>query len=122
MIKKFIFIFIILISSAGYCSDWSTLYSEHKLLKNHIILAAGSIEKESRSDYNSYERNEWFVLNSTEINICFKLNELYRFYGTGSQSALLLVDSENNYRIAIFEVNLSSIKVTFLDISIIDCP
>lgn len=103
-------------------SDWSTIGSEHELLKDHIIIAVGSFSEEEKYDYDTFERTEWFKFKSSNTNFCFEFIGYAGYFGYGNHAALLLMDKDENLKIAIFDINISTIEVSVENIKVIECP
>ena len=57
------------IPSITISSDWTSTAGEHELLKDHYIVAVGSISEEEDYNYATYETTEWLEFNSQMKNL-----------------------------------------------------
>jgi hypothetical protein len=102
--------------------DWAFVGSDHEQLKGFAIAAVGSVIEESKYDPVTSERLRWFEFHeSYGTRFCFRVRSLGNT-GTGEKAALLLVDNNDQVRVAILDSYVGSIKVDMLQPERIQCP
>lgn len=90
---------------------------EHSRLANHAIVEVGDVEKMEPPPGTKWS-SEVLRINSR----CFEVGGFLGFWGFGKKAGMLLVDQSRSTKLALLEVDLSSIKVEIKPVQIVDCP
>lgn len=96
--------------------------SDHQMLKDHVIVAVGELEKESRLDYETGERLEWYAFDESLGGTTCLAFVGFEPLSLSGEAALLLVDRQENLRIAMLETTVGDVEVTLERVRIVGCP
>jgi len=93
--------------------------SQHSELKGYYIVDVGNAT-EIEPPFGKRWEKEIYQLNGR----CFTIDS-YRyqvFWGYSGKAGLLLVNERRNIRLALFEKDISNLKVKFEPITLVECP
>jgi hypothetical protein len=103
-------------------ADWAFM-SQHKQLEGHAIAAVGSVSQESKYLPDAFKRLQWYAFKQGfATDFCFEFAGLEGIWGFGDKPALLLVDKDENVKLALFDAVVGGVKVEMHRINQISCP
>ena len=116
---KLLWFVVLCVASGSTKAEGFDTFGDHQKLENQTIVASGNI---SSFYFGSGSQGTQSLLGSQREAVyqvgqfCFASSQ-----DNSGKAGLLLVDQNSNVSVATFSTNISSIKVTIFNVTILDC-
>jgi len=107
---------LLVAASSSLADGWAT-FGDHAALKNHVVADVGEVSKVAPPPDTKLSEDV-FQINGR----CFIFSGLTGFWGYGSKPALVLVNVQKQFKLALVESSIGSIRVEVKEITLVQCP